>query len=145
MCTRLLCTFAVRASLFVLVIGSVQLSPPSMLLLGFFFSEDEQTTRRRRCRRWSLLSANDTRCVGGRKKRCANCAFFFFQSLSARKTRPSLLLSFKTEIWLFLYLIFSRVQLFVSSPQLRRRIVRSGWQWRATGVSQSFAIFVVDM
>jgi len=137
----------VRASLFVLVIGSVQLSPPSMLLLGFFFSEDEQTTRRRRRRRrWSLLSANDTRCVGGRKKRCANCAFFFsFQRLSALKTRPCLLLTFETEIWLFLYLIFSRVQLFVSSPQLRRRIVRSGWQWRATGVSQSFAIFVVDM
>jgi len=71
--------------------------------------------------------------------------FFSFQRLSALKTRPCLLLSFETEIWLFLYLIFSRVQLFMSSPQLRRRIVRSGWQWRATGVSQSFAIFVVDM
>ena len=83
----------------------------------------------------------------GRKKEAVRKlrVFFFFQRLSALKTRPCLLLSFKTEIWLFLYLIFSRVQLFVSSPQLRRRIVRSGWQWRATGVSQSFAIFVVDM
>lgn len=121
--------------LFVLVIGSAQLSPLSTLLLGFFlFSRGRANNSS-----LSLLSVCKRHMMRGRKKEHMQTA----ATTTTTTTTVSVYFYFYNINLNFLCLIFSRVQLCVSSP----RVAMAGaalW-WRGTGVSQSFAIFVVDM